>query len=388
MVRLSCPSCNSSFTRAELPADRRAACPRCGDVFPVRTWEEVAPAAPEAPAPQPARRERAAWSVRRAVLVALAMGFVGLVAGLGVYYSRGPRPAPGGPDPPPSAGATPPAELVGVGYLPADSAVVFVLQPGPMLAYAERTGQDFRDLGARAGLPNAFFDTLEKLDLAPRRIDHVAGGLSVAEARFTLVLVLRRPFDDEEAFLRGVKATRGNNPEGRYGVELAGLPLTLARVSPTVWVFGFDARKDLEAVDRGGYGAGGRQFARGLAEMIGRVPPNGAAWLATDDQRWDDKPLAAVALRQFGEKPGRAVLEKGRALVAALSFGDPPRLRLFVKAADEAAAGQVRQYFAGRAASDDKVSHGGAGELAFYDTPVDPAAARATLRRLLADAAR
>lgn len=387
MVRLSCPSCNSSFTLAGMPADRRAACPRCGDVFPVRTWEEVAAGAPEAPALQPARRERASRSVRRAVLVALAMGVVGLLAGLGVYYSRGPRPAPAGPDPP-SAGATPPAELAGPGYLPADSAVVFVLQPGPVLGYAERTGQDFRDLGTRAGLPNAFFETLARLDLAPRRIDHVAGGLNVAEARFTLVLVLRRPFDDEEAFLRGIKATRGNNPEGRYGVELAGLPLTLARVSPTVWVFGFDARKDLEAVDRGGYGPGGRQFARGLVEMIGRVPPDAAAWLATDDQRWDDKPLAAIALRLFGEKPGRAALEKGRALVTAISFGDPPRLRLFVKAADGPTAGQVRDYFARRAASDEKATHGGAGELAFYDTPVDPAAARATLRELLADAVR
>src|SRR6266545_3188806 len=35
-VRLSCPSCNTGFALDAIPADRRAACPRCGDVFPIR----------------------------------------------------------------------------------------------------------------------------------------------------------------------------------------------------------------------------------------------------------------------------------------------------------------------------------------------------------------
>src|SRR5437868_1184384 len=55
-VRLSCPSCNTAFTLPELPPDRRATCPRCGDAFAVRTWEDVGPEATAAePQPAPAK---------------------------------------------------------------------------------------------------------------------------------------------------------------------------------------------------------------------------------------------------------------------------------------------------------------------------------------------
>ena len=70
------------------------------------------------------------------------MGLIGLIAGFGVYYLKGgirTKPAPE-PDPPPSVAATPATALVGLGYLPADATIVFSLQPGPVLAYAERDG--------------------------------------------------------------------------------------------------------------------------------------------------------------------------------------------------------------------------------------------------------
>ena len=92
--RLSCPSCNTLFALAGLPAERRVACPRCGDVFPVRNWEETDEKSVVATpgAPSFALHDRARWSVRRTVAVALAMGLVGLLAGLGVYYRAAVRP--------------------------------------------------------------------------------------------------------------------------------------------------------------------------------------------------------------------------------------------------------------------------------------------------------
>ncbi len=155
-----------------------------------------------------------------------------------------------------------------------------------------------------------------------------------------------------------------------------------------MWVFRLNAKKELEAVDREGYGAGGKQFAQPLAEMIAqRVPPDAAAWLATNDERWAEMSLIQILLGQMlGKKEGLTVLAKGRAVTAALSLEDPPRLRLFVKAADEATGQQVREYFAKKAAADDKARHGGAGELAFFDMPIDPAATFATLQQFLSDA--
>jgi hypothetical protein len=394
--RLSCPSCNTSFALPELPADRRAACPRCGDVFPVRAWEEVAgigggnPGVHTPGSPHAARRAAGRWSVRRAVAVALAMGLVGLLAGLGVYYSRDFRSKPQ-PEPelPPSLAATPPARLAGLGFLPADAGIVFALQPGPALAYAERTKQDPRQLFTKAGLPRQMFDAVANLGLTLPQIDHLAGAASAAELRFTFVLVLRRPLADEDETLKRIKAVRQNGAKERYRVDLAGLPihLTLARVSPTVWVFGLDEKKDFEAVDRGGYGPGGKQFAPALAAAIAeQVPPDAAAWLAADDERWADKPLVRLALGQLAKKEGVAVLSKGRAAVAALSLDDPPRLRLFVKAVDDATGEQLRAYFAKKAAADEQARHGGAGQLAFFDTPIDPANTFATLQQMLGDA--
>lgn len=390
--RLSCPSCNASFTVRELPSDRRADCPRCGDVFPFRTFiEETDPAAstalPMRPAPAE-RRTRGRWSVQRTVIIALGMGLVGFVAGFALYYSRGgvrERPQVEA-ELPPNHAPTAPTRLAGIGYLPADAAIVFTIQPGPALAYAGRQHHDPRELFTRAGIPAPIFDAIASLGLTLPQIDHIAGSTSVSEVRFAMVLVLRRPPADEDEFLKRLKARRENAAKERYSVEFARLPLTLARVFPTVWVFGFDAKQDLAAVDRGGFGAGGQQFAPPLAEMIGqRVPPESAAWVATTDERWGEQPLVKLAIGQLGKPDWLAVLARGRGAMAALALDDPPRLRLFVKLANEPTAEALRAYFARRAAVDDLVRHGGAGEFAFFDTPIDPAKLFDTFQQMLGD---
>src|SRR5438045_3112176 len=84
--RLSCPSCNTSFTLSELPADGRAACPRCRDVFPVRSWEETAD--DNSANPAPGTRQYEVGTNRSAILLALGLALTVLVAGLVVYYNR------------------------------------------------------------------------------------------------------------------------------------------------------------------------------------------------------------------------------------------------------------------------------------------------------------
>src|SRR4051794_4225135 len=111
-VRLSCPSCNTAFTLPQLPGDRRAACPRCGDVFPVRSFTEektgdnAAVDAPASPSPTSgtSRRAQARWSLQRSVAIVLVMGLAGLLVGVAVYYIRGgfrSKPGPQ-PEPPPA----------------------------------------------------------------------------------------------------------------------------------------------------------------------------------------------------------------------------------------------------------------------------------------------
>ncbi len=182
-----------------------------------------------------------------------------------------------------------------------------------------------------------------------------------------------------------LKAKRQSGGKARFDVELGGLPMTLARVSSTVWVFGFDAKKDMEAVDVGGHGLGGKQFPPGLAEMIGqRMPPEAAAWIATNDEHWDDKPGVKLLVKDVLKKPEwLPTLAQGRAAMAALSFGDEPRVWLCVKTADEATGQRLRDYFKSKA--NDKSRHGGGGEFAQFDMPIDPANTYATLQQFLSE---
>jgi hypothetical protein len=268
------------------------------------------------------------------------------------------------------------------------------VQPGPVLAYAARTKQDAGELITRAGFPQRVLGLVNELGLTLPQIDHLAGGTTIGNAAFdprlTLVLVLRRPPADEDAFLDKLKAKKQPGGKSRYDAELANLPVVVARVSPTVWVFGLalgsQPQQNLEAVERGGYGPGGTQFHKGLNEMIGqRVPPDAAAWLATDDDRWAEKPGVKLVAPLFKMPELLPALARGRAGMAAVSFGDPPRVRLFVKTADDATGQRVRDYFQERAA-DERAQVGGAGDLAFLDMPIDPANAFATLQQFLGDA--
>lgn len=378
MVRLSCPSCNTAFALPEPPADRRATCPRCGDTFPVRTFTEVAEseAAPPADAPRPpppAPRSRTPY-----VVALLVLAF--LTAGAWIYLNRGRKPT------------TEPARLAGLGYLPADTNVAFGVRLGPVFDHAGRTRQEPRDVIAKAGVPAPALDAIARLGVALEQIDHLAGGAALgdrdAEPRLALVLVLRTPLADPDEFLDRIGAKRRPGGKDRYDVKLGGLPVSLAVVSPTVLVFGYDEKKDFEAVDRGGYGPDGKQFPPGLAAMVaGQVPGDAAVWAATDDGQWADRPMVQLLARFALKRPEwLPVLARGRAAAAALSLGGEPRLRLFVRAADAETGQKLRDYFREQAGTDGKARHGGEGEAAFYDAPVDPADAFATLERFLRDA--
>jgi hypothetical protein len=328
-------------------------------------------------------------SIVRAVTIALGMGLVGLIAGLIFYYFNNgfkSRPVPEQETPVLTA-VTPAGRLAGLGYLPSDHNIAFAIQMGPILSYASRTNQEPRELLAAAGIPATVLDNLTALGLTLPQIDHIVGGTSLGDGSFsprlTLVLALRRPLADEEGFLHKLKAKKVSG-KARSDVELSGFPLQLARVSPTVWVFGLD-QADFAAVDRGGFGPGGRQFPAGLTRAIGEsLPPSAAAWLATDEEPWAEKPGVKLLIGTLLKKPDwLPVLARGRSALVALSFEDPPRWRLFLKTADEATGQQLRTYFKSLAANDDQVRHGGAGDLALYDAPFEPRNAFGAIKKLV-----
>lgn len=404
-VRLSCPSCNTAFSLDAIPANHRASCPRCGDVFPVRgvstesedkeqkTEDRGEPTAffPNTNHEIP----KAGLSPLRAVLVALTLGLIGLAAGFAVYYTREkPKPAP--PEPPPELITISPAQLSGLGYLPAECNVLFAAQPGPILAYASRTHQDPRELLTRTGVPPQALAALDQIGLTLPQIDHIAGGVFIGdegeELRLALVLVLKQPLANEDEFLNKLKAKPLAGKKSHWGIAIERVPVSpvLAKVSPTVWVFGLNER-DFSAVEKGGFGPGGTQFrgteSEGLRKMIASVPPDAAVWIVADDERdWTQKPLVKFVARSPEAKQWLPAIRDGRGGLLAVSLGEKPRMRLFVRTAESATAERVRTYFQARTADMESATTGGGGVFAMFDAPFDPPTSGKMLQRFLDDA--
>lgn len=383
-VRVSCPYCNTSFALPAVPPSGRTPCARCGDVFPIRDFAEVENDAPPPP-PTPTRRARAKWSVQRSVIVALAMGLVGVGVGLLIYSRNGGFKPRDTPEPePPSVATASPAMLAGIGFMPADVNVLLAVQPQPVLGYADRTKQDPRALLAKAGVPGDVFATLDRLGVTLPMIDHVVLGAKVADdaaVRVAAALVLRRPLADDDKFLTALKAQQA--PKGRWNVQLSGVPLFLTKASPRVWVFGWDD-KDLAPAEKGGLGVGGKHLTADLQDALTqRLPPDAGVWLATTSENWAKKGSVQLLVGEVAKKrEWLPLVAKGQAVVAGLSFGETPRARLFVRAADADTGAKLRDYFKGKATTDE-VRHGGAGEWALFDAPFDPANGIAALRGLI-----
>src|SRR4051812_12975999 len=79
-IRLSCPSCNTSFTLPGLPGNNKALCPRCGDLFPIHSYTTEADGQSQDGESAPSSRTQGEG---RKMLAVFAVALVGiLLAGL------------------------------------------------------------------------------------------------------------------------------------------------------------------------------------------------------------------------------------------------------------------------------------------------------------------
>lgn len=394
MTRVSCPYCNTGFSLPEVPPGGRAVCPRCGDAFPVRSVvDEPAGANPQPAAPPIPPAPHPPGSAPRGIVRPLVIAVTLLGVGIALLYIRGgskPKPQPPEPEQPPSAAATPPLQLRGLGYLPPNANLAFAVQPGPVLAYAARTNQDPTALLVGAGVPKPVLVTLTRARVSVADIDHLAGGVFVPDTDLTqlraaVAVVLRKPLPDEDRFLEEVKAKRTERPgPPRYDVAFAGLPLKLAKAAETVWVFGW-TEHDLDPAEAGGT----TQLPSGLRDVIaGQVPADAAGWVAADSARWTEKKPVAFLLQAAHWTPdGIAVLAKGRAAAVGVTFSSPPRLRVAVRCSDTETAEKLRAYVKEKVTAQSATTDG-AGEWVTIDTPTDPQAVLTPLKDFLEDAAR
>jgi len=380
-MNASCPYCNHAFTLTQPAA--RVTCPRCGETIPMRG----------ATAPATARKADATIDLGSMVRQRLKLAFLAsfviflLIAAVAFWKIRQEQKRNELPPPflpPVSAATTPPLELRGLAFLPSNSNILFAVQPGPLLVYAEKSKQDSVELLTRNRVPASFLGTLAKAGVTLQQIDHLVGGFYIPdkdeELRIAFALVLRQRLPDEAKFLEFLQAKPDPKlgPD-RFDVQFDKCSLRMRRASDTVWAFGLSAKDFAE----------GTELAPGMRSILTeRVPRDAAAWLATDRAEWTKKPVIAALLNAASWPPDRiAILAKGRAAAASYSFSDSPRLSLSVQCSDEVSATQLRTYFKGLATGE-RSSAGGEGDWAVLEKPVDPPELFGTLKAMIDDAGR
>lgn len=360
-IRVACPHCNGVVTLAAVPPSGRAACPRCGELIPVKGAEPVPDDVPQpaALAPHPP------GFPSRALLLSLGLAAVILVIGMSIFRpweQTSPQPVA---DRPP--GTTPPAALAGLGYLPPTANVVLAVQPAPLLAYAERTKADPKELLTRSGVPAPVTDALDRFGLPLDQIDSAVVGLSLTDQALpgvTGVLTLRRPVADEDEFLRRLRAEKKPVAGRPVYTVTAGFPLVMTKVDPTTYLFGL-TDTDLKAADAPHPPGGGHLPVDLRESLTARLSPASFAWVATASEKWAEKPVLKLALKA----PQLVPLTQIRAAAVGVSLEPDPVLKVALKPADADARGWVRAEIGGRVG--ELASINDAGDWVTVETPVD-----------------
>lgn len=346
--RVSCPYCNATTELGEVPASGRVSCSRCGEAFPVKhspasgNGQLTGPyPVPSTPAPPIAR------SFGPLALIGLVLGSV--VLGGGLYAILRTKPAPPSDTGTPATGKPPavfpPSAVPGLQYLPAETNVAFVVQPGPLLTYAERSGTDPQKLLASVGIPDRVTTTLSQLGLTLAEIDHLAGGAVIDDKsplRVVISLTLRAPHPDEAAFLKGLKATKPADSRipGHHRVQVAGIPADMVKSGDrtyVVFLVGVEP-KDLEAAanpTRTG-------VPTALKDSLLKLSPASVAWVATASEAWSEKKAVSV-VAQFLRQPELVKrLAPIRALAAGMSLEPDPKLSVSLRGKDAAAVAELK----------------------------------------------
>jgi hypothetical protein len=364
-MRVSCPFCNHAFETAD--RSRGVECPRCGETLPSQLGSAIAESQVDRGSDSFKSQDRPADRSAVLAVAAVIAVLVLVVTGFFLLFVTSMKPKDKAfPSELPawSADAAAPLDLAGLNHLPANCNIVFAIQTGPLLVYAERTHQDPVELLTKNGIPAPLLGAIASANITLQQIDHIAGGLLIPdkdeELRIAFVLVLRRPLANDAAFLHQLLAKQ--TKPGRFDVQLDKFTLRMSRVSDAIWAFGF-SEKDLAA----------GSLSPDFRQMIGvSVPREAAAWVAFDYAWWSKKPLFAALFNAAAWSPDRiAIVAKGRSGTLAYSFADPPLLSAAIRTSDAEAATDLRTYFKGKATGEHAKSSG-EGDWASLVLPAAP----------------
>lgn len=344
----SCPYCNALLPAGGArPTGQRPACPRCGELLPVR------PEAIQANAPQlagtgqptePALIDLARPRPSRQTIRGVVLGIMTVMAILSLTFawstidkrrSRDPRP----PRTPVAEPVLPPIEWPALGWLPPETNAVAAVHLTE--GRRNRVGKEFLARFQAGGLPINPAELEKWTGLPADDIDHAVLGVR-ADGRLLPTVVLavqtRYPYDFDKV-RSTLKAARssdvGEKKVHHFPPPNNKLPLdtVIWNATPTVLIVGL-SKADLDKVPAKP-ALRGSQLPKPVQEVVGqRVDTGSQMWAAGHAEKWEALgPLFLLSV----PKEDQDTLKQMRTFGFWLRFGDEVRLRGAALPADDAA---------------------------------------------------
>jgi hypothetical protein len=354
-----CPYCNSYVTaEAGGRTGQRLKCPRCGESFSYRPGDDDVPVGEAAFNQTALPRDEGGltpvrWSNRR--LATVVLGGMAVMAALGLAFAltttslRRSHDRVGSADPQKAVPikTVPPAELEGLGYLPADTDLVVGVHVAELLQ--EPAG---RELLPRlfTAWPNLSPVNLEKsTGLRLAEVDHVVLAAELQKTllpRVYLIVQTKTPIDWEQHLRSKLKATRhpeaGHKPWYRIHVEQPPIdpvlwPLNERTLAVCLNVADF---KKLRPEQPRGIDQLSAPLQGLIKERMGNAAP---LWIAAHLEDWN-QPLLQVLLADLRPE-SRTTLQSVRSLAAWIALTDAATFNAAVECSDASSTERVAAFF-------------------------------------------
>ncbi len=376
--KIHCLRCDESFSPKKHSADTKAA-----DSQPLISAEVER---------HRQARQPTGWrSTRGLVIGGIVLAALGVAVGLGIHYwnrDKNPQPPHANVE---TAKPVTPAEMPGLGYLPAATDSVIAVQFRPLFdALPAGQSKDPRTLLNWIGLPRDSISTLEKVvPIGLENIDQLVLGLKLKEGspleQITLVIHTREAFSVEAIVGRlnrkeiksGDRTVYQTTGDPRFPFDLC-----IWAPNDRVLVIALQA-KDIEQPREGI-----EHLSPRLVEIVRtQLTPDTYFWGVLDSERWELLGLFLLGLapeqRQAFEKLNIS-LSVLRTVTVAVRTDPAPALTVWLELKAEKTAMEFREYLAERVKDEGgRVAVGGAGNRVMLRTPIQTGELRGLIQKLM-----